>query len=425
MDKPIEPSRDYDYYETGSTKPPKNHSGAIAVALILLVIYIGGYSTAGRLHASRENQVKSAEPTLAVQAQIVTDFSAEVPETEPAETAEMASANGLMPQMSYGGSYQMFLSASPESVENIPQEGGLSLQEIYIKAIDSVVSIRTEGQYVSATGTGVILSNSGYIVTNCHVVEGGTDFSVLLNDGRSFDAVLIGTDTVSDLAVLQINADGLVPAEFGDSTVLRVGDSVAAIGDPLGIRFRGTMTDGIISAINRDVVTHGRTMTLIQTNAALNEGNSGGPLLNCYGQVIGINTMKMGSSYYNGSVEGLGFAIPSTTVKEIVDQLIAQGYVSGRPDLGFDIETLSSFYQFYYKLPAGVYISDLPEGSNGAEAGICGGDIILYFEGQRVRSEEEIVTLLYSCEAGQEVDLVIYRAGEQLNFTVTLEEARG
>ena len=205
------------------------------------------------------------------------------------------------------------------------------------------------------------------------MVEGASSITVLLHDGREYTAALVGADSVTDLAVLYIEADALAAAEFGDSAVLRVGDSVAAIGDPLGIAYRGTMTNGIVSAINRDVHSEGRTMTLIQTNVALNSGNSGGPLINCYGQVVGINTMKVGVFSNSSGVEGIGFAIPSTTVQEIVNQLINQGYVSGRPSLGIAGASLDKFDQYYFHLPAGLYIETVAEGSPAQQVGIARG----------------------------------------------------
>jgi serine protease Do len=228
---------------------------------------------------------------------------------------------------------------------------------------------------------------------------------------------------VSDLAVLRITAENLIPAEFGDSSVLRVGDSVAAIGDPLGEEFRGTLTNGIVSAINRDVTTGGRTLTLIQTNAALNSGNSGGPLINCYGQVIGINTMKIGAFSDGAGVEGLGFAIPSTTVKEIVEQLIDQGYVSGRPALGITGESVSNFYQYYYRMPAGLYITELEEGCDAEEKGITSGDILISIGSSRITDMDSLREALYKCEVGDAVQLIIYRSGRQYSVTVTLHEA--
>ena len=206
---------------------------------------------------------------------------------------------------------------------------------------------------------------------------------------------------------------------------LRIGDTVAAIGDPLGVKYRGTYTDGIVSAINRDVDMDGRTMTLIQTNAALNSGNSGGPLINCYGQVIGINTMKIGAFTDSAGVEGIGFAIPSVTVKDIVDQLIQQGYVSGRPTLGLDGEALSSFYQHYYRLPAGLYITHVVPGSDAQSKGIEDGDMLLSVNNQRITSMEDLKAVLYDQEVGDVVEAIIYRAGERYRVMLTLDEQKG
>jgi len=317
------------------------------------------------------------------------------------------------------------LQESAEGVENVPTQGGMSLQEIYDQNIASVVSITCTANNGSSTGTGVIFQEEGYIVTNAHVVDGAVSLSVQLMDERVFPARLIGCDEISDLAVLFIEAENLTAATFGDSSKLRVGDTVAAIGDPLGLEFRGTYTDGIVSAINRDVNVSGRTMTLIQTNAALNSGNSGGPLINCYGQVIGINTMKIGTFTNRSGVEGIGFAIPSTIVKDVVDQLISQGYVSGRPDIGLEGDALSSFYQHYYRLPAGLYITKVEFGSDAYIKGIEKGDIIISLNDSRIISMDQLKTFLYQCEVGQVVNAVIYRDGQQHRIELKLHEDKG
>lgn len=171
------------------------------------------------------------------------------------------------------------------------------------------------------------MSEDGYLITNFHVVSSAGTVEVLLSSGETYAAATVGGDETSDLMVLKIDAEKLTPAEFGASDTMEVGDSVVAIGDPLGTELRGTMTDGIICGIQRDILVEDRTMSLLQTNAALNSGNSGGPLVNMAGQVIGINTMKLSSNYT--AVEGIGFAIPISTAKPIVDELVEQGYVSG------------------------------------------------------------------------------------------------
>ena len=254
------------------------------------------------------------------------------------------------------------------------------------------------------------------------MVEGAESIHIQFNDSRILDAQLIGADKVSDLAVLRVDAQDLKPAVLGDSSVLQVGDTVVAIGDPLGAELRGTMTDGIISAINRDVNVDGRVMNLIQTNAALNSGNSGGPLLNCYGQVIGINTMKIGDYMNSAGVEGLGFAIPSNTVSQIINQLITQGYVSGRPSLGIIGEDISEFYQFYYNLPSGMYVTEVTEAGPADETGLKPGDIITYIDGVRITCSEDLETQLFQYRPGDTIQIKIYRSGRQYSGTITVGE---
>ena len=262
------------------------------------------------------------------------------------------------------------------------------------------------------------------MVTNYHVIQQAQQVAVTLTDKRELTASIVGTDPVSDLAVLYVQAEDLTPAQFGDSDSLRVGDTVVAIGDPLGVELRGTMTDGIISAISRDVQVDGRTMNLIQTNAALNSGNSGGPLINCFGQVIGINTMKIGAFTDSSGVEGLGFAIPSATVQDVVNQIITQGYVSGRPWLGVQGEDFSYFYQRFYRVPRGIYITSVESGSPAQAAGLTGGDIITTADGTSVSDMDDLNSLLYAHSVGDTMRLTIYRNGYQGDVTVTLTEKK-
>ena len=397
------------YYRTGSTNPPKNRNALLTVLLVAVIILGGVASVLGIMNVRLFRQVNRAESQTAGQPQFYA--GEQIPSMPiPAEAGEGVALE---------------LETTPAGAENIPQAGGLPLQQIYSQTIDSVVSISCTGPGGSSTGTGVVLDSKGYIVTNCHVVENAQTVQVLLTDNRTLPAMVVGLDPVSDLAVLFVEAPDLKPARFGDSSVLRVGDSVVAIGDPLGIQLRGTMTDGIVSAINRDVTTQGRTMTLIQTNAALNAGNSGGPLLNCHGQVIGINTMKIGDYVNQSGVEGLGFAIPSTTVKDVVEQLLSQGYVTGRPALGLSGETVSSFLQRYYRLPAGVYVNQVTYGGAAHRAGLEAGDIVLSFGEKRVTSVEELTSALYTAKAGDQVELLIYRDGRQMRIDLTVGQATG
>lgn len=390
-------------YNTGRTKPPKTHRTFIALLLIAVIVLIGlstllGFSS---LHMFRQLNEQQGDQTICY------------------STAQPSAQGGLV---AIDGDSVPAAQGFPPLAE---AEGGLSLQEIYVKCIPSVASISTRSRSGSSTGSGVVVSADGYIVTNYHVVEGGESYTVQLTDERVLSACLVGEDPTSDLAVLKVEAEGLTSAQLGDSDLLRVGDSVVAIGDPLGVEYRGTMTNGIVSAINRNVNLNGRTMNLIQTNAALNSGNSGGPLINSCGQVIGINTVKIGAFADRAGVEGLGFAIPSAVVRDIVGQIISQGYVSGRPSLGISGEGLSLFYQRYYRLPAGLYISEVAQSSSAAAAGLAQGDILISIDGVRVYSQSDLDTLLYSYAAGDKVTVVIYRGGYTMQAPVILEEARG
>lgn len=400
-----------DTYRTGRTNPPKRHNSIVAVLLIAVILLCGLVSILGSLNIHLFHQLSDTKQ--------VPDIPFDLTSTTPNPTRNTIPTE--IPQ----NAGHIEINQSPAGVENIPQVGGLSLQEIYDKVIPSVVSISCNSPSGSSSGTGVVVTKDGYIVTNHHVVKDAQNIVVTFQNQANLQATLISADAVSDLAVLLVSADNLIPAEFGDSNSLRVGDSVAAIGDPLGVQLRGTMTDGIVSAINRDITIDGRTMTLIQTNAALNSGNSGGPLLNCYGQVIGINTMKIGDTMSTAGVEGLGFAIPSTTVKTVVDQLILQGFVSGRPSLGFICEELSIFYQMYYRLPEGLYISSVNENSSAAQAGILKGDILLALDGIRVKNIDSVNSILYAHATGDQVSAILYRNGRQYSVTITLDEARG
>ena len=402
-------------YGTGPMEPPKKPGGLLALLLVLIIFLCGIISILGIMNVRLFRQLKAqeADPLSLTFTEEATE-APQVAETFPAPTEQILQAPATID-----------LQQSPQAVDNQADDSGLSLQDIYSRNIGSVVSIACTGSTGTSSGTGVVLTEDGYLVTNCHVVEDATGISVRLTDDRQFSAALVGADPVSDLAVLHIDCTGLSPAQFGSSESLRVGDSVAAIGDPLGVELRGTLTNGIVSGISRDVTVDGRTMTLIQTNAALNSGNSGGPLLNCYGQVIGINTMKISAFTSTAGVEGLGFAIPSATVKEVVEQLISQGYVSGRPTLGLTGEALSSFYQHYYRLPAGLYITDVADGCDADGKGIQDGDILLSIGDSRVTTMEDLNAALQPHQVGDTVTVVIYRSGQQYQVELTLTEDRG
>ena len=296
-------------------------------------------------------------------------------------------------------------------------------------------SPQQQTQEVTATGSGIVMSSDGYIITNAHVIYDteseysmgkATSVTVVMGDNHDeeYEAEIVGYDIQTDLAVLKIDAEGLTPAEFGNSDDLEVGELVVAIGNPLGFELYGTTTCGIVSAKNREVQLADRTMTLIQTDAAINSGNSGGMLLNAYGQVIGINSMKMGSSYGSASVEGLGFAIPISDAKEIINSLINNGYVTGRPQFGITGVTVTAEDAERFHLPQGVYVYGVTENSAAAKAGLQQGDIITAINGTEITTMDELNTQKNQHKAGDTVTLRISRSGETLEIRMELQEVR-
>ena len=419
-------------------RSPRRKSGwlkGILAVLLVVAISFGAFylmrnvgvrleRTEDGVTLSMTNRSKQAEPEQAEQPIPSPSASAQTETAAPQQTTQQPTQGAYV-----GSGTKLNIVSSQESSDTTfsDEEDALSLQDIYSTVIDSVVSISSMTSSGTSSGTGIIMSPDGYVITNHHVITGALVISVLTNDNQEYEAALVGSDEMSDLAVLKIDARGLQAAEFGDSSKLRVGDSVVAIGDPLGVQLRGTMTNGIISAINRDLTVGDRTMTLIQTNAALNNGNSGGPLINCYGQVIGINTVKM-SSYYTAtaSVEGLGFAIPISVAKPIIDELIENGYVAGRPAIGISGDSLPSYYRTYYRLPDGVYVTSVNEGSDAKAKGIREGDIVTAINGEKICSIDELNTVKNQYAAGDEVTLTIYCSGTYYEVTVTLvDQATG
>lgn len=298
-----------------------------------------------------------------------------------------------------------------------------SYAEVYEKVSPSVVAIVVDEIRAGSesSGSGVIMSEDGYIITNNHVVSGGDLFTVILEDGTSHKATLIGTDEQTDLAVLKIDASGLTAAEFGDSDAVKVGDRAFAIGSPGGIEYQNSFTGGFISAINRDVTINDRVMTLIQTDTAINPGNSGGALINSAGQVIGITSSKLSaSSMDSASIEGMGFAIPMHTTKQIVDELIAHGHVTGRPAIGISGYDIDATRASYFNLPQGVYVSSVDTASDAYQKGIQAGDIITGVNGKDITGMSEINEVKNDLSAGDTITLTIYRDGKTQDIKITL-----
>lgn len=294
----------------------------------------------------------------------------------------------------------------------------LTAQEIYRLVNPSVVQVMVEVGNKMSLGTGVIFTEDGYILTNYHVVEGGSDCYIALDTGKSYQASYVAGDPVSDLAVLKVDGRGLPAAEFGESDLLTVGDKVYAIGNPLGYELWGTMTDGIVSAVDRDVQVDGRTMTLIQTNAALNSGNSGGPLINEYGQVVGLNVIKMSSSYF--SIEGLGFAIPSATMDRVVDDLLATGEPQPQPVLGLSVRLEATQLS---DRSQGLEVVEITPGGAADRAGVQVGDYVLSAAGHPLETSEDLLWVRRQKRLGDELDMTLWRDGEIVEVTLSLQES--
>ena len=301
--------------------------------------------------------------------------------------------------------------------------------QITDEVADTVVEITTEvmstnsfyGQYVSqGAGSGVIISADGYILTNNHVIDGATSIKVTLRDQTTYEAKLVGKDSIIDVALLKIDATGLKAANFGDSDKLKVGDKAVAIGNPLG-QLGGTVTDGIISALDRDVVIDDETMSLLQTDSAINPGNSGGGLFDGQGALIGIVVAKSSGE----EIEGLGFAIPINDVLDIIDDLKEYGYVRGRVSAGMQLIDLSnSMYSMYYygNTEDGCYVHSVDFNSAAYNAGIQQGDRIVSVNGHKVSTSADVEKELDNAKVGDEVTFEIERGGRTAEVKVKLQE---
>ena len=328
-----------------------------------------------------------------------------------------------------GTNYQLVSHALPDELPTNDTGKSLTESQVYALAVNSVVGITTEAttnvfgqEAVSANaGTGFILTEDGYIITNQHVVAGADTITATLYSGETYAAELVGADASYDIAVLKIDATGLSAVSVGDSDTLQVGESVVAIGNPLG-ELTWTMTNGIISALNREINTDGNPQNMIQTNAAINSGNSGGPLFDMDGNVIGVTSAKYSGSTSSGTtIEGLGFAIPINDALRVAYDLVEYGYVKGAY-LGVSLQNLDSSTASYYSLPVGPRVEEVVEGSCAEKAGVQVGDIIIRFNGVDVETYNDLSGQLKKLEAGDTVEMVVYRKGEEITLTVTLDE---
>lgn len=296
-----------------------------------------------------------------------------------------------------------------------------AIQDAVARVSPAVVTVVTD----RGSGSGVIVSEDGYLLTNAHVIEGARQLQAIFLDGQTVDAKLVGADAIADLAVLKVDAEVPAWAELGNSDALQPGETVIAIGSPLG-DFRNTVTVGVVSALGRSLETRfGYAMEdLIQTDAAINQGNSGGPLVNLAGQVIGINTLVVrGNAFSSAQAEGLGFAIAANTVKALSDQIIAQGFVS-RPYLGVEWTAITPEVARFYNLPVewGAFVRAVGAGTPAARAGLQAGDIITAIGGQAIDGDNRFINVLMRFKPGERVTLNVVRDGRTVTIDVTLGE---
>ena len=303
----------------------------------------------------------------------------------------------------------------------------LNLQQLYAKCSPSIVGVKTYAKGSAlGWGTGVVMTADGYIITNAHVVDSAEAAEVIMHDGKTYEAKLVGADSISDIALLKVEAKGLTAASFYNSDLVQIGDEAIAIGNPLGEEFSGTMTTGIISGVSRSVDYKNRPMTLLQTDAALNNGSSGGALFNIYGQVVGITNMKMMGSF-TATIEGVGFAIPTVTVKEMVDAILDDGAVVGRPGLGITVYDLTDLGAQNYEDPNypdypkdGMLVNSVAEGSDAEKQGLQANDIIIEIDGKKAENIDVIRGIINQKKVGDPVTVKVWRDGETITMKIKL-----
>ena len=380
-------------------KPKKNRTGAKVTALVLSCALVGGAMGFGGSALQNHLAAKNADTEEAQQASVVYEGSRE---TSVINIAQIDTSKEMTPA------------------------------EVYAQNVNSTVGIRTSittnywgyQTQAAAAGSGFILSADGYILTNYHVVEDSNSITVSLYDGTEYDATLVGCDESNDIAVLKIDAEGLTPVVLGDSDNLNVGDQVVAIGNPLG-ELTFSLTTGVVSALNREVTLSSNvTMNLIQTDCAINSGNSGGALFNLYGEVIGITNAKYSSSSSSSeaSIDNIGFAIPLNHVKNIVKSIIETGSIT-KPYIGVTVSSVSSEAQGY-GLPTGAAVRSVEADSPAAKAGLEENDIITEVDGTAINSSTELVNYVGEKTPGDELTFKVYRQGEELELTTTTDDVQ-
>ena len=403
-------------YGTGSTMPPKSHQGLIALLLILVIFLSGIVSVLSflniRLFQQLSREKTSGEPEIPLML-----FGAVPPEAQ--------SGNWTQPREETHGDVSISLHGSPQSVDNIPEPGAEAIQYIYAKNSESVVAVSCSTLQGNPQGAAVAISESGYLLTGWSLVEDAETISVRLPDGTVLSALVVGADPVTDLAVLYAEGAALTPAQFGDSDALRVGDRVYAIGSSPEAGPGSSLSPGIVTGLHRDVLISGHNAGLIRSNALLSENCTGAPLVNGYGQIVGIHTAGAASWLTDGESEGAHFALDSITVRDIVNQLIAQGYVSGRPTLGIRGEGVSLFDQYYFHIPPGLYIREVDPFSDALSQGIEPGDILISVGGTPITSQRQLDELVARHRIGDTLEVTFLRNSQEQALVLTLTEYTG
>lgn len=422
--------------QPAAPKKKKNAGKAILIAItavltvfIVAVGSIGGYTLFQRISNPPQDSLKSKVPieqhqftNKAEEENVIEDYEPENEEVdeEVEEFDDNAVESVKTPLRDYPTLEQL---ATPDDAMSIP--------DIYDKVSPSVVGISAKVSRGTQLGSGFIISDDGYVVTNAHVIDGYISSVTVVDGGMNeYEAEVIGSDEQSDIAVLKIDPSqfDLTPVEFGKSSDLRIGELAIAIGNPLGFELYGTMTTGIISGLNRTVTIDDNTMTLMQTSAAINNGNSGGPLIDAYGRVVGITSAKINSVYG----ESLGFAIPIDEALPIITNLIEYGYVTGRPSIGISGKDITEIISMLYGLPQGIQVYTITEGSGAQKAGIMPGDVIIGIDGETVTGMDELSAIKNRHKVGDTVTVTIYRPissewstqkGESFDVEVVLGEA--
>ena len=413
------PSYDSGYNQNQNHNKKNNGIGGRMIALLVavaLVASIGGSALTSVINnISRKNEeANNAKAAETMSSQTV----------EPAQDAQDAATEDTQ------SGYTIEKSQLPTSLSSNDTGKSLSPKEVYAMNVNACVGIATQittnvwGQVASASasGSGFILTSDGYVVTNNHVVEGATSVTVKLYNGDEYDATIVGTDEMNDVALLKIDATGLQAVTIGDSDQIEVGEEVIAIGNPLG-ELTFTMTAGVVSALDREINTDGKPINMLQTDVAINSGNSGGPLFDMNGNVIGITSAKYSGSTSSGaSIEGISFAIPINDALRVVYDLQQYGHVTGRAYLGVTVKDLDSSTGATYGLPTGPMIQSVEEGGCAQKAGLQQGDIIIGFNDAEIASYTDLVAALNKCRAGDTATIKVYRAGAEVEASVTLDE---